>query len=1007
MVDASSSVWLPVLPDMSGFGPAVIKGAGKEADKQGKGIGKRFGAAINFGVATIAAGAVATGTALYKIGETFDEVRDTIRAGTGATGEDLEKLVEHSKNVGRQVPFDFETIGGAIADVDTRLGLTGPTLEKFASQMLEAGRLMGEDLDINTLSDAFNVFRLEGEETTDAMDHLFQVSQATGVGMNELASVTANAAPAAMELGFSFDQTANLVGNLDKAGLNASRMMNGLSRGLVELAKDGEEPEEAFKRVTGEMNGFIKEGDKAAAIDLASELFGTKNAPQFIAALESGALAMEDLDTVAGMTDDTILGVGEETMDFAEHWQIFKNDILTQIEPAATKLFDAISDGMKWIRENGVPILKNIGGWLQDNEGWLKGVALAIGAVVAVWKTYQITMSLVTAAQGAWNTITTIGSGIAKAFTAVTKALNAAFRANPIGLVVTVIGLLVAAFITAYKKSETFRKIVDAAWAGIKKAAEAAWNFLKKWVFEPIGKAFKAVWEAAVNAKDKMTAAWKAVQDAFGRVWNWIDDKVFTPFKRGVELVKLGIEIQVGKIKSVWEGLKNAFRAVWNWVNDKVFTPFKKGLTNLKDHVNTIKEGIGKAWKGVANFFRNPINWVLDKVWNNGIAKAYNNAASALGLKTRITTEAKIPKFAKGGLAKKGWALVGEEGPELVNFSAPGRVYTAAETRAVLGDAPSGEFATDAFPAMGGGGGGWWSRRMDDLKSIGSSAISWARGGLAKAAELLLAPIRNIIAPHVAQWGKIGDFAGGAMTKVVDSLVDWIRGKDTVPDASGDGGGPLTAGGWHRPSFGPITSRYGARPGLAGVTGSAFHNGIDIAGGGRTYAARAGTVLSTGWNILPTNSGIGILIGHGGGYATYYGHNPPGGVVVKPGQEVKGGQHIGRQGATGNVTGIHLHFGLRKNGKFINPTATGLFDGGGWLEPGMTAYHSASMLKPDAVLTADQWSDIHTLASRRGDQQGDQYVANVPVQKGADSEEIADAILYKMRGMSRGGVHAR
>src|SRR3546814_18559191 len=54
-------------------------------------------------------------------------------------------------------------------------------------------------------------------------------------------------------------ETASLVGNLDKAGLNTSQMMSGLSRSLVNLAKDGEEPADAFRRVVGEIGGRSEE----------------------------------------------------------------------------------------------------------------------------------------------------------------------------------------------------------------------------------------------------------------------------------------------------------------------------------------------------------------------------------------------------------------------------------------------------------------------------------------------------------------------------------------------------------------------------------------------------------------------------------------------------------------------------------------------------------------------------------------------------------------------------
>ena len=56
-------------------------------------------------------------------------------------------------------------------------------------------------------------------------------------------------------LGFSFDQSAALIGTLDKAGMDADKTLAGMSKGLVTLAKDGEEPQAAFQRVTGEIEG--------------------------------------------------------------------------------------------------------------------------------------------------------------------------------------------------------------------------------------------------------------------------------------------------------------------------------------------------------------------------------------------------------------------------------------------------------------------------------------------------------------------------------------------------------------------------------------------------------------------------------------------------------------------------------------------------------------------------------------------------------------------------------
>lgn len=346
MTQATDAVWLPVLPSMKGFGPALIKGAGSEADKSGKSVGAKFGKAIVGGVAVAGAGLAAAGVALYKVGEVFDNVTDTIRTGTGATGKSLDGLVDVAKRVGTQVPAEFDKIGPVVADINTRMGLTGDTLETVSGQYLEAGRILGEAVDVGKTSGAFNAFKIKGEDVSGALDHLFQVSQATGIGMNELADTAARNAPAMQTLGFSYEETTAMIGSFDKAGLNSNQVMASLSKGLVTLAKDGEEPAAAFKRVQGEIGAFIAKGDEAGALNLASKVFGTRGATQFIGAIKSGAINLGDMSKAAGQTGDTIMGVGKDTADFAEQWQLFKNKVLVWLEPMASKVFGALGIAM-------------------------------------------------------------------------------------------------------------------------------------------------------------------------------------------------------------------------------------------------------------------------------------------------------------------------------------------------------------------------------------------------------------------------------------------------------------------------------------------------------------------------------------------------------------------------------------------------------------------------------------------------------------------------------------
>lgn len=371
--------WLtlaPTIPGLQGKISEALAPAEAEADKAGKSSGSKFGSgfgtvvgAAAIGVAAVGAAVAVAGVGLYKVGEVFDDVTDTIRVGTGASGSALDGLVASAKLVGTSVPTSFETAGSTVADLNTRLGLSGKTLETIASQYIQAGNILGETVDINKTTAAFSAFGIEGAGVEGAMDSLFRVSQATGVGMNELAATVQTNAVPLKNLGFSFEDTAALAGSLDKAGLNTSATMASMGKSLVTLAKDGEEPQEAFKRTTAELGDFVKAGDTAGALNLASKVFGTKGAAQFVGALQSGKIDLENLTGAAGLTGDTILGLGKETADAAESWTLIKNKGLNALEPLGTAVFNLAGTGLGFLADNmdGVlatltPVAEGIGG---------------------------------------------------------------------------------------------------------------------------------------------------------------------------------------------------------------------------------------------------------------------------------------------------------------------------------------------------------------------------------------------------------------------------------------------------------------------------------------------------------------------------------------------------------------------------------------------------------------------------------------------------------------------
>ncbi len=129
-------------------------------------------------------------------------------------------------------------------------------------------------------------------------------------------------------------------------------------------------------------------------------------------------------------------------------------------------------------------------------------------------------------------------------------------------------------------------------------------------------------------------------------------------------------------------------------------------------------------------------------------------------------------------------------------------------------------------------------------------------------------------------------------------------------------GGTFT---WPLPGYYYISSPYGSRT-LFGVT--KFHKGVDISGSGVNgkpiVAANSGKVIVANTSYTPGVSyGMYVMIDHGGGYVTLYGHCSA--LNVTAGQTVNKGDVIAYVGSTGESTGPHLHFEVRVNGATTNP----------------------------------------------------------------------------------------
>ncbi|WP_053955335.1 murein hydrolase activator EnvC family protein [Inediibacterium massiliense] len=120
---------------------------------------------------------------------------------------------------------------------------------------------------------------------------------------------------------------------------------------------------------------------------------------------------------------------------------------------------------------------------------------------------------------------------------------------------------------------------------------------------------------------------------------------------------------------------------------------------------------------------------------------------------------------------------------------------------------------------------------------------------------------------------------------------------------------------WPAPGYTRITSPYGYRIHPI-LKRKKMHTGIDIGipAGKSVVAAGDGVVMSAG---TLGAYGKAVTIDHGGGIVTLYAHNSS--LLVSEGQKITRGQVIAKAGSTGRATGPHLHFEVRKNGKYTDP----------------------------------------------------------------------------------------
>ena len=353
---------------------AVVNLAGSIDPSLGKAIESAQKKISGLNVKALAVGAavggiaVATGKAVVEagkylkdLGSQFDEAADAIRIGTGATGDALDGLLDDFDEVYKSVPTTMEDASKAIADYNTRLGLTGPQLQEISKQALQVSDMLGDDLGgvIEESSQAFQQWNIDADDMGGARDSIFKVSQSTGMGFTDLMSNMQKFGPQLQEMGYSFETASALMGQLDKAGVNTEEVLSAMKKSVGALAKEGISASDGLAMYYEQIKNA---GTAAEAASIASEIFGTKAGSTMAAAIRDGTLAVGDLTESLLENGETIAGAAEDTYDFAERLQIMKQGLEVALKPMANTVFDGLNKFMPVLQklmEQIVPVISD------------------------------------------------------------------------------------------------------------------------------------------------------------------------------------------------------------------------------------------------------------------------------------------------------------------------------------------------------------------------------------------------------------------------------------------------------------------------------------------------------------------------------------------------------------------------------------------------------------------------------------------------------------------------
>ena len=651
------------------------------AKKSGDGFTVLKGILANLATAgiAVAAGAVKDFCGqVVEIGKTFESSMSKVSALSGATGEDLATLEAKARELGATTTFSASQAADALgymalAGWDTQQMLDGVGSVLTLAQAGEMELAAASDL----VTDYLSAFNMEASETARMVDVLAYAQANANTTVEGLGMAFKNCAANANAAGMDVETTSAAIAMMANQGLKGSEAgtaLNAVLRDMTAKMEDGAiaigDQSIAVMDAEGNYRDFtdilrdvqaatdgMGEAEKAAALQ---STFTADSIKGLNLMLNAGADEMsgfrEELYGCAGTAEETAKTMTDNLGgDIAAMGSAF--------EELSLKIYDYLQEPLRsavqFITGTVVPGIEGFMAWLTtgtqqfDEFGNVVGetaspiqqaistlqdmvpVLAAVGGALLAYKTYSLA---VTAAEKARAVVTGV---VDKA----TALLNGTMRLNPIGIVITLIGALVAAFVYLWNTSEEFRNF----WIGVWEAVKAAVQPLADWMmanvitplvsnFQEFQGIFSALWDAIVGAvmsaweqiapivqagmlvlqtiieavmpvvQTIWSSYWGVISAVATAVWNAISNTVSTVMGVIQGIIQVVTGIISGDWDAVWNGIKQVFESIVNGILQAGANVFN-ALTSI---ISAVLTGIYNIWASIWN----GVFSVASSIWN-------------------------------------------------------------------------------------------------------------------------------------------------------------------------------------------------------------------------------------------------------------------------------------------------------------------------------------------------------------------------------------------------------